>query len=101
MINRVVIAAAITVAGCTRPVTTPAPATTESRAVSQIQIVNETLPSGYRVVIAKMPPVEGRAPRVYIGSYVLHGSMQDDPFGWAHLMEHIVANNRSTIAGPP
>jgi len=48
-----------------------------------------------------MPPVEGRAPRVYIGSYVLHGSMQDDPFGWAHLMEHIVANNRSTIAGPP
>jgi predicted Zn-dependent peptidase len=27
--------------------------------------------------------------------------MQDSRFGWAHLMEHVVANNKSTIAGPP
>ena len=68
--------------------------------LEQIQIVNETMPSGYRVVLAKMPAVQGREPRVYIGSYVLHGSMQDRHFGWAHLMEHVAANNRSTIPGP-
>lgn len=97
MMNRVIVAGIFGVAGCTRPVVDTAP----SPAVAQIQIVSETLPSGYRVVIAKTPAVAGRAPRVYVGSYVLHGSMEDDPFGWAHLMEHIVANNRSTIAGPP
>jgi len=72
----------------------------QSPAVSQIKIVSETMPSGYRVVIAKTPPVPGRSPRIYVGSYVLHGVMQDNPFGWAHLMEHVVANNRASIVGP-
>jgi predicted Zn-dependent peptidase len=77
---------------------TPSPA---SIAVDQIEIQSETLPSGYRAIIARTPPVPGRVPRIYVGSYVLHGTMQEDRFGWAHLIEHVVANNRSTIAGPP
>jgi predicted Zn-dependent peptidase len=72
-----------------------------AQSVSQIQIVSETLPSGYRVVIAHTPPVQGRTPRIYVGSYVLRGSMQESRAGWAHLMEHVVANNRATIPGPP
>lgn len=72
-----------------------------SAAIDQIQIISEQLPSGYRVVSARTPPVAGRVPRIYIGSYVLHGSMQETRVGWAHLMEHVIANNRSTIAGPP
>lgn len=69
-------------------------------AVREISIFSETLPSGYRVVIARTPPVAGRAPRIYVGSYVLHGSMQETQAGLAHLMEHVVANNRTTITGP-
>ena len=72
-----------------------------SAAVAQIEIISEQLPSGYRVVLARTPPVPGREPRIYIGSYVLQGTMQDTRLGWTHLMEHIAANNRSTIAGPP
>ena len=72
----------------------------ESQNVSQIEIVSETLPSGYRVVIARTPPIAGRSPRIHIGSYVLHGSMQETRGGLAHLIEHVVANNRSTIQGP-
>jgi len=71
-----------------------------SSPVSRIQVVSEQLPSGYRVVIARTPPVAGREPRIYVGSYVLHGSMQETRSGIAHFMEHVVANNRSTIAGP-
>src|SRR5215211_3772105 len=71
-----------------------------SSAVDQIAIVSETLPSGLKVVIARTPPVPGRTPRIYVGSYALYGSIQDSRFGLAHLMEHVVANNRSTITGP-
>ena len=31
---------------------------------------------------------------------MLYGTMNETRFGWAHLMEHVVANNRSTIGGP-
>lgn len=92
-------------AGCahtnSRVASAPNPADrARSAAVAQIEIISEQLPSGYRVVLARTPPVPGREPRIYIGSYVLEGTMQDTRLGWTHLMEHVAANNRSTIAGP-
>ena len=93
-------------AGCAACAGPPSPSITtrldspQSALVAQIEILSDLLPSGYRVVLARTPAVTGRDPRIYIASYVLHGSMQDSMPGWAHLMEHIAANNRSTIAGP-
>jgi predicted Zn-dependent peptidase len=83
-----------------RPDTLPGVLSAESRAVQQIQIISERLASGYRVVIARVSPVTPLEPRVFIGCYVLHGSLEERELGWAHLMEHVAANNRSAIAGP-
>jgi predicted Zn-dependent peptidase len=90
------VSALMVCAACTAAVQKPS----SSSPVSRIQVVSEQLPSGYRVVIARTPPVPGREPRIYVGSYVLHGSMQESRSGIAHLMEHVIANNRSSIAGP-
>jgi predicted Zn-dependent peptidase len=92
----VTISAILMCAACAAAVKEPS----TSSPVSRIQIVSEQLPSGYRVVVARTPPVAGREPRIYVGSYVLHGSIQETRSGIAHFMEHVVANNRSTIAGP-
>ena len=86
----------VSTGGCAGSIQQPAP----SSAVDQIAIKSETLSSGYRVVIARTPPIAGQSARIYVGSYALYGSMQEDRSGWAHLMEHVVANNRSTVAGP-
>ncbi len=95
--NRVIAAAVLVSSiGCAGSIQQPV----SSSAVDRIAIKTETLSSGYRVVIARTPPVAGQSERIYVGSYALYGSMQENMFGWAHLMEHVVANNRSTITGP-
>src|SRR5919112_1767402 len=87
---------------CAAPGSQPSLAARPSQSpLRSVVVVSERLASGYRVVIAKTPPVSGQTPRVYVASYALFGSMQDEPFGVAHLMEHVVANNASTIAEPP
>lgn len=97
-----IVTAAIALAACsgTRSNVHPLPVTPQQAGVSQIEVRSETLASGYRVVLARLPVVDKNQPRVFVGSYVLYGAMQDARFGWAHLIEHIVANNRSSIAGP-
>lgn len=80
--------------------TASSPAAAQLTPLGQLEIAAETLPSGLRVVLAKTPPVQGQEPRVYVGSYIFHGVMQEERLGWAHLMEHVAANNRSAIPGP-
>jgi len=53
-----------------------------------------------RVVLARTPPVEGRPRRAFVASYVLYGTFEEDRLGWAHLMEHVAANNRPAVANP-
>ena len=68
--------------------------------IQQIETFSETLPSGFRVVLAKTIPAPGQEPRAYVGNYVLHGTMEEQKLGLTHLMEHIVANNPSSVPGP-
>src|SRR4051812_16187566 len=72
------VASVLVSAACATSRTAP-PTTTENVTgpLAQIEIFSERLPSGYRVVLARTPAVPSREPRVYIGSYVLHGSMQE------------------------
>lgn len=50
-------------------------------------------PNGMRAVVAKTPPVEGRAPRVFVGLYLRYGMATTRRPDLAHLVEHIGANN--------
>ncbi|HEX9931340.1 MAG TPA: insulinase family protein [Allosphingosinicella sp.] len=71
-----------------------------SSPLAQVEIAGETLRSGMRVVYARTPPVPGRPARVFVASYVLAGVFEEERQGWAHLMEHVAANNRAAIANP-
>ncbi len=54
-------------------------------------------PNGMRAVIARTPPVEGRAPRAFAGLYLRYGSAAAGRPELAHLVEHIVANNAPAL----
>lgn len=92
------------------------PALTEARAVSgsasstwhitnatrlaAVQVRAEKLQSGVTVIVARTPPDPSREPRIFVGSYVRFGTMQEKTPGEAHLMEHIIANSPSAVSGP-
>ena len=54
-------------------------------------------PNGMRAVVAKTPPVEGRAPRVFVGLYLRYGMATTRRPDLAHLVEHIGANNAPLV----
>ncbi|HEY0113405.1 MAG TPA: insulinase family protein [Allosphingosinicella sp.] len=83
------------------PLKPQAAATVNPSGLRQVEIVSETLPNGFKVVLAKTPPVEGQEPRAYVASYILHGVLQERTLGWAHLMEHVATNNAANVKGPP
>lgn len=88
-------------AACTRVGAPAAPrAAGVPSPLAQVEIASETLASGMRVVYARTPPVAGRPARVFVASYVLSGVFGEERLGWAHLMEHVAANNRATVPNP-
>jgi predicted Zn-dependent peptidase len=56
-----------------------------------------TYPNGMRAVVAKTPPVEGRAPRAFVGLYLRYGMATTRRPDLAHLVEHIGANNSPSV----
>jgi zinc protease len=53
--------------------------------------------NGMQAVIARTPPIPGRAPRVFVGLYLRYGVATGARPELAHLVEHIGANNRPTL----
>ena len=69
----------------------PPPAVFNS-AIEEIVVAN-----GMRAVVARTPPVPGRAPRVFVGLYLRYGTATAGRPELAHLVEHIGANNAPAL----
>jgi predicted Zn-dependent peptidase len=57
--------------------------------------------SGLSVILARTPPTPQLRGRVNVEAYVRFGSMDEPGLGQAHLIEHVIANNGSTLQAAP